>query len=72
MSAGSSSAAVVANQLLRQLDSEVFQVRQCWVESELFVQHVAVCHRHIEEEVENVLVTVPGRNRRLGLGLARF
>ena len=56
MFAGSPSAAVVPNQLLSQLDSEVFQVRQCGVGGKLFVKDVAVRHRYIVEKVENVFV----------------
>ena len=56
MSARSPSAAVVTNQLLSQLDSEIFQVRQCGIGGKLFVQDEAVRHCHVEEKVENVLV----------------
>ena len=56
MSARSPSAAVVSNDLLSQLDSEVFQVCQCGIGGKLFVEDVAVCHRYVIEKVENVFV----------------
>ena len=56
MSTGSPSAAVVSNQLLSQLNSEVFQVHQCGIGGKLFVEDVAVCHRYIVEKVENVFI----------------